>query len=283
MQPGIKYILISNLFSLLVEVSVKALTDIPFYFIAFYRSIIVTFICLGYLFLKKIPVLGNERRLLLTRGITGTIALVLYFMTLQNLPLALAVTLQYLSPLFAVFFLSLLSKSIPKNLEMISLFLSFLGVILLNELDLSESWVYTALGLLSAVFSGLAYTNISRLNKTDNTVVIMLYFSATTLIAVGPYCAFRWQENFSSQNYVILFLVGISSYVTQYYVTKAYQTASATLIAPIYYLNLVFASLIGYLAWDEVITKTMLIGMLLIISGNLLINIKKQELSTFSN
>ena len=95
MQSGIKYILISNLFSLFVEVSVKSLSHVPFYLIAFYRSIIVTLICVMYLRKLSIPLLGNNKKLLLVRGTAGTIALVLYFITLQNLPLALAITLQY--------------------------------------------------------------------------------------------------------------------------------------------------------------------------------------------
>ncbi len=275
MKNGIKYILISNLFSLFVEISVKSLSHVPFYFIAFYRSVIVMLICVVCLRKLKISLLGNNKKLLLIRGLTGTSALVLYFITLQNLSLALAITLQYLSLLFAVLFTSILSKNVPKKLQLLSLFLSFLGVVLVHDIQISQPLIYIFMGLLSAAFSGVAYTNIGVLNKTENTLVIMLYFSVTTLILVSPYSLSHWDFSFSFQNYLILICVGISSYITQYYITKAYQSTSAIVIAPASYLSLILASFVGYFVWDESITIKMLMGMILILTGNILITVSK--------
>lgn len=278
MQSGIKYILIANLFSLFIEISIKSLSQVPFYFIAFYRSIIITFICVGYLCIKKVSLLGNSKKRLFMRGITGTVALIFYFITLQKLPLAFAVSLQYLSPMFAVLFVSILAKKLPRKIDLLSLFLSLLGIVVMGEFEgTSYSWLYGIMGLLSAIFSGLAYTNINRLNKTDNTVVIMLYFSAITLISLTPYCAFHWKKDFSPQNYFLLIFIGVASYITQYFVTKAYQATSTILIASTYYLNLVFASLIGHVFWREALTRQIIAGIILIIIANILINIKKEE------
>ena len=140
---------------------------------------------------------------------------------------------------------------------------------------MSQSFIYILIGLLSAVFSGVAYTNISILNRTDHTVVIMLYFSAITLISVGPYSIIHTEHLFSPKSYLVLLGLGIASYITQYYITKAYQATSAILIAQAYYLTLVLASIIGYFLWDESITNKMIIGTLLILTGNIFVTVKR--------
>jgi len=71
---------------------------IPAVEIVFFRSLVS--LVLSYLILTKakVSVWGNNRKVLISRGFTGAIALILYFITLQVIPLASAVTIQFLSP-----------------------------------------------------------------------------------------------------------------------------------------------------------------------------------------
>src|SRR5690606_21747805 len=56
----------------------------------------------GFVLHAGIPFFGNNKNWLLLRGVAGMTALFLFFYTLQNMPLASATTIQYLSPVFTV-------------------------------------------------------------------------------------------------------------------------------------------------------------------------------------
>ena len=99
-SKGVQYMLLSTLFFALMNVCIKLVPHIPAIEIIFFRSVIS--MVMSYLVLRRqqVNIWGTNKGLLITRGITGAIALVLYFTTLQNIPLATAVTIQYLSPIF---------------------------------------------------------------------------------------------------------------------------------------------------------------------------------------
>ena len=70
--------------------------------LVFFRSV-VSFAVSAYIIKKrKLPFWGNNKKWLLIRGISGVFALTIFFFTLQNLPLAVAAIVQYLSPIFTV-------------------------------------------------------------------------------------------------------------------------------------------------------------------------------------
>lgn len=80
------------------------LQNYPPFEIVFFRSIISLTISSVIIFNKKIPFFGHNKPWLLIRGLFGASALTLFFFTLKNLPMAVAVTIQYMSPIFTVIF-----------------------------------------------------------------------------------------------------------------------------------------------------------------------------------
>ena len=100
MSRGIGFMLISTVAFSLMQLCVKFLHHLPTHELILFRSAISLVLSLGYLLPKGINPLGNNRKFLLLRGIFGVTALSLFFVTIQNIPLASAVTIQYLSPIF---------------------------------------------------------------------------------------------------------------------------------------------------------------------------------------
>ena len=87
---------ISTIFFLIVKIGVKLLPHIPTMEIVFFRCIISFLI--SFLILKNqgIYILGNNKFLLLMRGVFGTIGLYFYFLIIQNIPLATASIIIYI-------------------------------------------------------------------------------------------------------------------------------------------------------------------------------------------
>ena len=84
---AVKYILLSTVFFALMNVGVKFLAHIPAYEIVFFRALVSLIICYFLIRRAGLSPWGNNKRVLLFRGLSGTAALLMYFYTLQHMPL----------------------------------------------------------------------------------------------------------------------------------------------------------------------------------------------------
>jgi len=281
MNKGAQYMLVSSFAFSLMHLCVKALPHIPVFELVFFRSIVSLLISFTSLKQKKIYVLGNNKKVLLARGFFGVTALTLFFITLQNLPLAGAVTIQYLSPIFTAFFAIWILNEKIKNRQWFFFALAFLGVLTLKGFDISGqiSFKYVGIGLVSACFSGLAYNCIRLLRKTEHPLVVVFYFPlvATPIMAVLSY--FNWVKP-QGIDWVYLILLGIITQIAQIYMTKGIQSDRAGNIMTYKYIGVLFAFGYGYLFFGETYSFMSIFGIFLLLSGvllNIVFKYKKVE------
>ena len=281
MNKGAQYMLVSSFAFSLMHLCVKALPHIPVFELVFFRSIVSLLISFTSLKQKKIDVLGNNKKVLLARGFFGVTALTLFFITLQNLPLAGAVTIQYLSPIFTAFFAIWILNEKIKNRQWFFFALAFLGVLTLKGFDISGqiSFKYIGIGLVSACFSGLAYNCIRLLRNTEHPLVVVFYFPlvATPIMAVLSY--FNWVKP-QGIDWVYLILLGIITQIAQIYMTKGIQSDRAGNIMTYKYIGVLFAFGYGYLFFGETYSFMSIFGIFLLLSGvllNIVFKYKKVE------
>jgi len=281
MNKGAQYMLVSSFAFSLMHLCVKALPHIPVFELVFFRSIVSLLISFTSLKQKKIYVLGNNKKVLLARGFFGVTALTLFFITLQNLPLAGAVTIQYLSPIFTAFFAIWILNEKIKNRQWFFFALAFLGVLTLKGFDISGqiSFKYVGIGLVSACFSGLAYNCIRLLRNTEHPLVVVFYFPlvATPIMAVLSY--FNWVKP-QGIDWVYLILLGIITQIAQIYMTKGIQSDRAGNIMTYKYIGVLFAFGYGYLFFGETYSFMSIFGIFLLLSGvllNIVFKYKKVE------
>ncbi|MEZ4971549.1 MAG: DMT family transporter [Flavobacteriaceae bacterium] len=100
----------------LMNVTVKYLDRIPTFQIVF---LMPRFLCIGnHLYCGKgDSVFGIQRRLMLLRAVLGLTAMSLFFLSLKHLNVGTAVSLRYLSPIFAAFFAVVLLREKLKNVQ----------------------------------------------------------------------------------------------------------------------------------------------------------------------
>ena len=252
----------------------EGLQHYPAHELVLARSIVSFSISLFIIKQRKLPVFGNNKKWLIIRGLSGTIALTIFFYTIHYLPLAVASTIQYLAPIFTVLFAMILLKEKVKHLQWFFIGLSFIGVFLIaldqsmgkssNGDELSFLWL--GLGILAAVFSGVAYVSIMKLRTTDAPISIVLYFP---MIAI-PIMTFMCLFDFTFPNgieWLFLLLIGIFTQFAQILLTKALHLETASTLTPFQYLGAIYAFLIGFFVFDEKLSMLVNIGILLIISG----------------
>ena len=117
MHKGVLYMVISSFAFSLMQLCVKALPHISIAELVIFRSLVSLSICIFFLRKQQVSIWGNNTKVLLARGFFGIIALTLFFITLQNIPLASAVTIQYMSPIFTAFFAIYIMKEKTRLLQ----------------------------------------------------------------------------------------------------------------------------------------------------------------------
>ncbi|EPR67799.1 Permease of the drug/metabolite transporter (DMT) superfamily [Cyclobacterium qasimii M12-11B] len=159
-----------------MNVAVKTLPHIPAIEIILFRSVF-SFIA-SYLILKRkaVPVFGNNKKLLVIRGVVGSVGLITFFYTLQHIPLASAVTIQYLGPIFTSILGIFIVKEKVKPKQFLFFAIAFSGVIMIEGFDPRIDSLFLAIGITSALFSGLAYNVIRKLKNTEHPLVIVFTF-----------------------------------------------------------------------------------------------------------
>jgi len=131
--------------------------------IVFFRCFVSMLLCFQIIFKEKADWKGSNRSLLLARGIFGTIAVYTFFVTLHNIPLGTAVTIQYLSPIFTTIIAIFLLKEKVKPLQWIFFLISFTGVLVIKGFDSRISLTMLGVGIISALSSGFAYNMVRSL------------------------------------------------------------------------------------------------------------------------
>jgi drug/metabolite transporter (DMT)-like permease len=263
---GVKYILLSTVFFALMNVGVKYLVRIPSYEIVFFRALVSLIIC--YFLIRKagLSPWGNNKRVLLFRGLSGTAALLMYFYTLQHMPLASAVTIQYLSPIFTIIIAGVMLKEPPRPIQGLFFLVSFVGVLMIKGFDTRVAVPDLLIGVTAAVFSGLAYNFIRKLKTSDDPLVVVFYFPLVTVPIVGSYTAANW-VNPSPAEWGVLVLVGLATTVAQVFMTRAYQLERAADVSNFNYLGSVYAIGIGLFVFGESIGLLGLVGIALIVGS----------------
>ncbi len=258
-----------------MQICVKYLPHIPPSELILFRSLISLVLSIAILQKLKIPILGNNRKVLLLRGAFGTTALLMFFHTIQNIPLASAVTIQYLSPIFTALFASIFLKEKMQIKQWIYFGISFAGVALIKGFDERISLTYMVLGICSAVFSGMAYTCIRKLKDSEHHLVVVLYFPLVSIPIMSIVTYFNWVLP-EGKDWLILLLMGIFTQIAQVLMTKGIQSGIANKIISLKYVGTIYALGIGYILFGESYGIMSLIGILMVLSG-VILNIRKKK------
>jgi len=278
MSGAAKFMIFSSFAFSLMHLCVKALPHIPVFELVFFRSICSLFISYIYLKKEKKAVFGKNKKLLLARGIFGTIGLTLFFITLQKLPLAGAVTIQYLSPIFTAIFAVFFLKEKVKPRQWFFFGLAFSGVFLLKGFDISGqiSQLFFFIGILSALFSGLAYSTIRFLRRTEDQLVVVFYFPLVATPVMGLMSFFNWVQP-QGLDWLYLVLMGVIAQLAQVYMTKGIQSDLAGNTMTYKYVGVLFAFIYGFFFFEETYSFLSVFGILLLILGVILNSLFKNK------
>ena len=213
----------------------------------------------------------------LWRSVVGTTSLTGWFYAIAVLPLATAMTLNYMSSVWIATFLLggaliVQGKGAPIR-EQAPLFLTvlagFAGVAMLLRPSFNEAQALGALvGLLSGVFAALAYLQVAALSRAGEPESrTVFYFSLGAALAgfVGMlfsgFSAWHWPSA------LWLLPIGLLAVLGQLCMTRAYAQGATMVVANLQYAGIVFAALFSITLFGDRLPLIGWLGMGLIVAS----------------
>ena len=209
------------------------------------------------------------------RSASGVCALCLWFFSIGHLPLATAVTLNYMSSVWMALFLiggavmlgSPGGRSPVDGRLVATVLVGFAGVALVLRPTLEHNQLWAGvLGLLSGMLSATAYLQVTALGRAGEPEYrVVFYFSLGSIAAGGLWMIGAGASAHSLQGVVLLLATGVLATVAQMLMTRAYAIGRTLSNASLQYLGIVFSFLYGVWLFDDPVTWMAVSGMLLIV------------------
>jgi drug/metabolite transporter (DMT)-like permease len=239
--------------------------------IAFYRFGCGMILMLTVFGLRGNPFEGHNSKLLILRGVAGSMAFVAEVLSIQLIPVSTALVLFYAFPAFAALFSALLFKErVGKDIFWV--LMALCGVAVFFNLGLKGGLLGQILALLGAAFAGLAVVTIRKLRETNGAVTIYLYFCLTgAAITLIPFASRPHLPESAEEWIIVGSIVGIST-VAQLLMTQGFRYCKSWEGGLYLTSEVVFVSLWGILVLHEMATWHFWIGGAMILGSIIAIN-----------
>jgi len=240
--------------------------------LVFYRSFFGLLVVAPMLLQKRTTLATPYWQGHMWRGLSGTIAMMLFFYCLTVLPLATAITLNYTSSLFLTALTLIVFKDRFHLPLTASLALGFVGVVLLLHPTLErEQLVSGLLGLASGFLAGIALLNVRQLGlQGEPAVRIVFYFNLVATVFSGIWMLQDELHAITLSDMPLLLALGASATFAQLAMTRAYRIGQTQVVSTFSYSTIAFASLFGLILWQETLPLDGWIGIALIIASGVL-------------
>lgn len=219
----------------------------------------------------------NRIGLVVIRGSCLAIASLFMGLALQRMPVAETTAIVFLGPILVVLLAGLFLNERVRLSGWLASIIGFLGVLLVAHPDSGLDQTGTLYAFI-VVCALVIYQLLSRvLASTEETATLLFYSAVIGSILYGAFLPWSWYGPAPSYLEILLFLsMGVTGGLGHFLYTAAFRHASASLLAPMNYLQLLLAGLLGWLVFDHVPDTQSMTGMGVIILSGAMIAIQSR-------
>lgn len=189
----------------------------------------------------------------------------LFFLAVSHIDLASATAVAFVEPMVITILSHFLLKERVGHRRWAAVAIGFVGVLIVIRPGFGMVSLAIVLPVLSAS-TGATYNVLTRIAaRYDSNVTSLFYAALVGCLVLSAFMPFLWQSP-SPQEWVLMAALGLSGGLAHTLVIRAFSYASASVIAPFIYLQLVWATAIGYVWFDMLPAITTWIGGAVIIA-----------------
>lgn len=220
--------------------------------IAFFRNFL-GLVFLSPLFLRYglTPLRTQRFGMHLIRAVLNVGNMIAFYTGLSLTPLAEATALNFTAPLFTTLLATVFLGETLRMRRTAALLFGFAGALIILRPGLGELNIGALLVVTSALIWGGIMVMIKVMSRTDSALTITLWMLLLMSVMSLPPALPFWTWPTPTE-WGWLTFIGVSGTIAQLMITQAIKEAEATSIMPIDFFRLIWATLIGYLAFTEV-------------------------------
>jgi S-adenosylmethionine uptake transporter len=273
------WMILASLFFATMSVCIKfASAHFHTFELVFYRGLIGMFIMAGLCRAQGLSLYTPIPLMHVWRSVIGVASLSAWFYAIAHLPLATAMTLNYMSGVWVAAFLvggtlvmGRLQDASRQGPVVLTVLTGFAGVIMILRPTIEQNQLFAGvIGLLSGLGAAMAYMQVAalgRMGEPESRTVF--YFSIGTTVVGGVAILFTGASDWVWPQVLWLLPIGLLAALGQLCMTKAYTRGATMMVANLQYSGIVFSALYGLFLFGDLIPLVGWIGMALIIASGI--------------
>ena len=202
----------------------------------------------------------------MVRAVLNVVAMGLYFLGLTYEPMATVVALALAAPLFASLGAMVFLRERMTAGRWAALALGFAGSLVILRPGIEVVSFGAAMVLLSNMVWAVALVVIKMLSRTESAVTMTIYAAVLQAPLALVFAVFVWRTPTWAE-LLLLACTGVFGSIAQLCLGQAFREADATLVLPIDFTKLIWASLIGYAFFGQTPSLWVLFGGLVVFLG----------------
>lgn len=273
-SPGLRFMVASaasfSVMTMLVKVAAQGLPTME---VVLGRAVVTLALSVWALRRRRVPAWGEDRAVLILRGVLGFIALSCFYFAISRLPLAEVTLIHYSNPIFTALGAAIFLAESLRALELLLAATSMAGVVLVARPAFLFGGQSAALdplavgvALAGALFSAGAYVAVRKASRTNDHMVIVFYFALVSTLGALPFAIPVWEWPTPGEWWTLLG-IGIATQGGQVFLTRGLELERAGRAMSVGYLQIVFAAVWGALLFDEIPGPWSLVGGLVIVGS----------------
>lgn len=232
--------------------------------IAFFRNLAVPLLLAPWLLRAGWAELRPRRfDLHLWRALIGVVALLAWFYALSLLPLAEATALNFTSTLFATVGAALFLGENVRLRRWSAVLVGFAGVLVILQPGRDAASLGGVLVLASSMFWAGSLLIAKVVTRHDSTLCVVAWTAVLTMLFSAVPALLVWQTPTLRQLGLLLAIATLGT-IGYLFLTQALKEGEASIVLPLDFLRLLWATLFGYLLFSELLDPATWIGAALI-------------------
>ena len=202
----------------------------------------------------------------IARGIFHTLAVVLWFFAMTQIPIAEVTAMNYLSPVYVALGAVLFLKEKMAIRRVLAVIFALVGALVILRPGFREVSVGHVAMMGTAIFFAGSYLFAKHLTNRVSAETVVIMLSILVTIGLFPLAYIVWVPP-KVDELIILFGVAVLATLGHYTMTKAFMAAPVTVTQPVTFLQLIWAISVGALFFNENIDPFVIAGGIIIVSS----------------
>ena len=221
------------------------------------------------------------------RSTIGVVSLGSWFYAIAHLPLATAMTLNYMSGVWVAAFVVggalLYGKEQPQGALLGTVLLGFVGVVMTLRPTIDQNQLFAGLiGLLSGLGAALAYMQVTALGKAGEPEERTVFYFSVGSAVVGAggigFTGFTPWSDVAWQDAAWVVPIGILASMGQWCMTRAYRKGATLVVASMQYSGIVFGVVFSLVLFGDQIPPIGWAGIAVIVTSGVLATVLRTRL-----